>query len=780
MSIFFKHILRTVKKAPLQPLLILLTVIMSVAVGVTSFRFGRVFFVRAEEMGNEEVALGDITVTASSERSNGILFDSDAKDLLGDRARVLGDFSLVAFRDGEHGKKQPLLASGVDLSLADSFFLFDYYEYGEFNTENSDRAVIISKSFSDKSGLHVGDVIEVSVLNEKIEYKVEAVAENSGLLLKKDILLPIDSIIRLLSKRSAFISSLGNSFEPYNRLMIKCAEGEDPAEIADILSSSPLMSGCRIDNMADNTDGRSFALFESIATLLLAFLISGLAVLLIITSQSLMQKQRATEYALFCAAGASRSQIALLQYMESLIYAAVGALVGIMLSPYMLKYVISLFSWQSYEVFVGFEGIIFGIVMSFVLSFLGTFISVRRDKNRELALVLGEGNYPKATNEGYGALIGSGAFTAVCLVIALICGTRYRYIPMILALISFAVLLYVSSGHILKAFSAMLEKISERRKRSHGVALLAFKSLKNNHSLRHSGRLLCVLFALLCAIFICSGELTRQYDSFDNIIKGEMITVNMNSETAEKIKKDPIVSGVSTFYYSDAVMLNGQYEVMTIFTSGDSDKCLSEDFAPKTMPSNGEIVISRNVARLIGVRSGEYLTVEINGSEHKVKIVEISDIKIPMAYMDCSYVPTNMRMNCIKLNDGIEMGDSAYGEIIADISASGAQIIDEKEITGTIITMLGGFTSLIEITVVMAVVISLVGCANVFLDTVMSRKREREILCLCGMERARVILMHILEGVITLLFALAVGMLCGVIICLGLNVCLNSFGFALF
>lgn len=780
MAVFLKHILRTVKKAPIQPLLIFLTIILSVSVGVTAFRFGSVFFLRAEEMGNEEIALGDITVTAKSERSNGILFDSEAKKLLGDRAEVLGDFSLVVFRDGENGKKQPIFASAVDLEAADRFFLFDYYEYGEFNEGNVDRAVIISKSYSEKSGLHVGDTFEISVLNKKTEYTVEAVAENSGLLTKKDILLPIENIIRLLSERSVFIASLGNSFEPYNRLMIKCANGENAGEIADILSKSSLMSGCRIDNMADNTEGKSFAIFESIAILMLSVLVFGLSILLIITSQSLMQKQRATEYALFCAAGASRGHIAALQYAESLIYAAVGSVVGILLSPYMLEYAISLFSWQKYSVAVGFEGIIFGVVLSLALTFIGTFLTVHRDEKRDLTLLLGEGNYPKTSKDGYGALICTGALTVICIIVTLLCKVKYRYMPMLLAIISFAVLIYVSSGHILSAFASLMERMRMRREKTGGFGLLAVKSLKNNNSLRHSGRLLCVLFSLLCAIFICSGELTRQYNAFDNIIKGEIITVNLNADMAERIKKVPSVKGVSTFYYSDAVMINGKYEVMTLFTSGDSEACISEDFCPDNLPDKGEIVLSASVARLIGATAGEFVNVEINGVSHRAKIIEVCHIKVPMVYMDCSYVPANVKMNCIKLEDGIGVGDEACGEIVADILASGAQIIDEKEIIGTIMNTLDGFTSLIVATVIMAVIISFVGCSNVFSYTVLSRKREREILRLCGMENKSVVSMHILEAVITVVIALVVGVICGAIICLGLNVCLNSFGFALF
>ena len=81
---------------------------------------------------------------------------------------------------------------------------------------------------------------------------------------------------------------------------------------------------------------------------------------------------------------------------------------------------------------------------------------------------------------------------------------------------------------------------------------------------------------------------------------------------------------------------------------------------------------------------------------------------------------------------------------------------------------------------VISVIISLVGCANVFGDNVIMRRREREILHLCGMEKRKILKMHMLEIVITLILALILGVAVGFLLCVGLNVGLGSFGFALF
>ena len=153
MILFFKHIARTVKSSPYQPLLILVTLIMSVAVGVTAFRLSGVFMDRAVDKGNIDKELGDITVTASSDRDIGILFDTDAKEILGVRAEVLGTFDLVALMPSDNGAKI-VTASAVDLSDADKYFSFKYYEYGSFTSENiydSDRGLCFYRNWSSSS-----------------------------------------------------------------------------------------------------------------------------------------------------------------------------------------------------------------------------------------------------------------------------------------------------------------------------------------------------------------------------------------------------------------------------------------------------------------------------------------------------------------------------------------------------------------------------------------------------------------------------------------------------
>ena len=62
MSLFLKHILRTLRHSPTQPLLILLTVILSTALAITAFRLPDMFREHIALTYGGEQELGDVTV----------------------------------------------------------------------------------------------------------------------------------------------------------------------------------------------------------------------------------------------------------------------------------------------------------------------------------------------------------------------------------------------------------------------------------------------------------------------------------------------------------------------------------------------------------------------------------------------------------------------------------------------------------------------------------------------------------------------------------------------
>ena len=780
MRLFFKHIARTVRSSPLQPVLILLTLVLSVSVCITSFKLSQVFFVRSESMKEQSMVLGDITLTASSDRDIGILFDTDAKGILGDRADVCGEFSLVVFMDDGDKIDRLVSAAAVDLEEADRYFGFRYYEYGSFTTENIDRSAVISKSFADEMRIGVGDELSFALLGEDVSYTVEAVAENSGLFTQRDILLPMEGVVELLAGHSVFIASLGDSFMPYNRLMIKVAEGESAKALATLLTESVEMKGCSVELTADAQSGNAISVFQTISVMLLSLLLIILSVLLIITSQSLLRKQRSLEYAQFCAAGASSAHMAVMQFGENTAYALLGAAAGVFISPYMLNYVIGLFDWQEYSVAVGTDGIVLGFVLALLLSFVSTLITLKGDKHTDLALRLNESSYPMPQKFGTRSVAVCGAMLVIGLLAVIVCKIKYQYIFLFFALISLVLLIYFASPYAFGKLSAFVDGRLEKRTRSCGVLTLAIKNIKNSYSLCHMCRLLSVTFILLVAIITSSGILSGQHRVFKGIIQGEILTANLSEKSIAELKENDDVAGIASFNYDDAVTLNGERSAMAVYLAGDTDACVSAEFLPERLPQGNEIAISYGLAKLMDVDIGDSVNVNIRGKEQELTVSHIWRINAGIVCMDDSYVAGSQRMHCIKLARGNNADGEAYKDIITSLESDGIRLLDESEISGAVMETLGGFTSLLSCVIAIAVILALIGFVNVFAESLNSRKHERELLAQCGMEKRRVVMLHATELTLAVLIAAVIGVVGGAVLCLLLNSALHSFGYTMF
>ena len=145
MRFFGKHILRSVKRSPLQPVFILLTVVCSVAVAITALRLSVVFTEHSASVAGKEQLLGDLLISMRGDSDVRMLFCEDAEELIADKGEVVGEFRLSGF--AEVGEQDVFLSvSAVDLEKADAFYQFAYTEYGGFTTEHLDSSAVLSVS----------------------------------------------------------------------------------------------------------------------------------------------------------------------------------------------------------------------------------------------------------------------------------------------------------------------------------------------------------------------------------------------------------------------------------------------------------------------------------------------------------------------------------------------------------------------------------------------------------------------------------------------------------
>jgi len=780
MRLFLKHILRDIKRFPIQPLLIILTLVLSVSCAVSAFCAKKLFedHVRSLAAANEE--LGDIIISAGSADTR-ILFESDVKEALGENADVLGDFKLTGLSDNGN-EKFTISMSATDLVAADRYFEFLYIEYGKFTAEALDSSAIISKSFAKKNGFKLGDSVTVNILGKEQTYVIEAIAENTGLLAERDMVVSTDSLIGSLAEAVPSIGAIGGIMTPYTRLMIKSANGTSIDELLNKLGKVPAFSGYRIEP-THNTAQREFLFLIQMGSVwLIAAIVILLAAILTGTSLKLLESKRRLQYAAFAAAGASGSQIRFLRYTESFIYSVIGGIGGILLSVPMTEKIGSLFEWNTEPLAVGIGGILFGAIFSPALILSCTAAHIHKQKALPLAEQLLTEENEKVTGEHISrteAII-LPLLIAVCTVTITLLPVANRYIPAFILLPLVIRFVYVFVPVIIRFLANTAGNILIKLKKSRGDAILLSRSFANRFALRHVSRLVTILIALLFSVNLCRASLGNVMSTLEDLVVADIAVVGVGESYTDEIRNDKAVDSVTQIGVFKGTELPYGYTMTSISLSGDIDGCINDELMPSKLPKGNEAVISTGIAEFCGLSKGDPLTVKIKGTEYTLTVSEIISSGISVLFIDADGLGIGHDAVCFNFSEAAKNDAELKNEFLSKLEANGATTVEPKYLFGTTASTAKGFISLLEYATAASVVLALVGCLNSLAAFYASRRREFEILRLSGMSRARlsfnIALEFITVALITIIFVIPICAALGILI----DTVMGSFGFSIF
>ena len=113
MRIFGKHVFRSIKKEPLQPIMIIAVVMISVAVIILSVSLP-INIYRNERAGMHiDEWTPDLTVTLKSSANERLIFEDEVAAVLGDRGSVIGEFSITGFADHTDDDGKEYITEGM-------------------------------------------------------------------------------------------------------------------------------------------------------------------------------------------------------------------------------------------------------------------------------------------------------------------------------------------------------------------------------------------------------------------------------------------------------------------------------------------------------------------------------------------------------------------------------------------------------------------------------------------------------------------------------------------
>lgn len=772
MRLFYKHIRRSICRAPWQPLLILLTLTLAVALAETAFCISGAFWRQEGKKAAVEADMGDLRITARAGGSSRLLFEAPAQEILGEDGKVLGEFSLSGFceRDGMH---HTLEIAALDLERADEFYRFSYITYGEFHTQNIKNAAILSSETAQELGLAVGDRFTVRILENTLTLEVQAIAEESGLLAQRDMLISLDGVMQMLAERMPLIASLGDGFAPCTRLWIKLGEGVEAEAVRARLAADPLFAESYIAVASESEQFGFLLVLQLCFVLLFLMLLLLLAGFLICGSLELLHSARADQYRLFAQAGASPAQLRALLYAESLLYALFGGALGAWLAVATVRGAGSFYYWQKAPLAPGWQGTLFGLCFAPILMLICSMLYLRR---HPLGGQLKGERTPSKQKKTPQYLL-AGALLCLSLLLVFL-PVRYRAVPAALAVLVLTLFLFAVTPALLCLAARGATQFILRAKRPCGGLLLALKNLQNNAALHHMCRMLCAFLALLCTLGFCAHSLSAQIATVTSKLPCELLASNATKETAALVRRDPDVAGCARASYLSDVSLPNNTSAIGISLSGDAALCIPAEFLPEQLPTGREILLSKGIAAKAEKKVGEEIQIEIDGTSHSFTVTGILPISTNFCYFDATQIGIEPDMLLVRLREGAD-AISATERLTAQLESQGAITLPPQMAFGTLPLSMEGHSRLAYCGVVAAALLGTLGCVNLFVQQYNSRRRERRILCECGMPRRRIAAMLTAEGTLLFLLAALLAVAGATALCLVINAGMHAFGLSL-
>lgn len=765
MKLFLKHIGRSIKRSPLQPFLICLVATLAVALCVTVTRLSITFVDHAMDEAHADEQLGDIMITPRTDAASHLLFCEDVQGAVGADASVLGEFRLSGYTELS-ASTHVLSISALDLPLADAFYEFSFVEYDTFTTQNLNSSAILTTTAARNMGLSLGDSFTVRIWESTHTFVVRAIAQPTGLLSGTDMLIPISGLLQTLAEKLPILSSLGEDFAPCTRLLLRVADGVDRDALVERLSAEEALEGCTVS--LTNKDGRlDYMVATQLAFLLvLLSLLLVLAAFVICTALSLLQECRATEYAIFASAGASRRQIAVLTYLESGCYALLCSVLGVLLSYPILRFTGGFYPWLEHTLTPRPLGVAVAFVSAFGLMTCCTAVYLhrgRRDVSRhEVSRTVR-------------------ILSLVVLLLALLaCYTvpySMRVLPCALTLLVVLWVMYCWCSHLLCRLALFLERGA---KKAAPWLLLAFKSIARQRMLRHVARMLAVMLALILGILVCADQVTGQLEDMSEELPFDFAVMEVTAERGGAILQDGDVAAGMYLLYDSNVQLPDGTMAFALSLSGDLEECAPNGYREAHVPKGNEVVLSVGLLERLGCKEGDVIPLKIGGVTRDFVVTAQLYTNLNCLYFDASYLGLEPSVLCVRMREGAWESAEVQQRITTLAESNGGVILPSRYVFGVLPDTLGGHLRLTRCLSMVALVLGVLGCINALVQQRDARRRERKILSECGMCRADVRRMGVTEFFCVFAFAALCALPACALLCTLVDLGVRTFGIVLF
>ncbi len=773
---FGKHIFRSIKKEPAQPIMIILILSLCVAVLLLSVVLPLNIYKDAKESLGVDDWMDDMVVSLKATSDVRLLFEQELAEALGERGEVLGEFALSGFFLPEGEADRVLVEFGAfDLERADEFYEIRYVEYGKFTSQNLSRSAILQENFAAEHGIALGDTISINVLGRQLDLVVEAIAKETGVFLHSAMLVDISSVREELAERSPLIASLSSDFDPYTKMHIKLNEGYDAIATKAELEAMDIFADKVIEVVVDSVEGDYMTTVLIITVLMPALLLAIVAAMMMISSLNLLQKKRREDAVLFKLVGADAGHLNRLVYFESAIYAIIGGVLGSLLSIPAMEWLNINYQFEASEMTFGVAEAMIGMGASVVFTFLCTWSHIRRQKKKSLAEELSGGMLDADRTFKPKKLLVAIPLLILMPTIWILPATK-RYVPAFGAAVAIVILIYVMAPYIIGWIAKFVSFLLSKRRRGSGAWMLGARSCSNSYPLRHAGQIITVLLIIGISMAFVVDAVESQISTYVNFAKFDYVGYEVDDTTVEMIDELDGVVAVTKAYMDRNIAIHNHVSTHGVAVIGDREACFNADLMPDRAPVGNELILSLGIAKMYQLQIGDCVTCKISDIECELVLVDIIDNYGDFAFYDPEYVGVPLKMTCIVTDGTLE----AQERLLALFNERGVNYADKAEFFADVNHDAEAHIRVIKAILGVMIALTAVGVCNVITEQRIERRQEFQMLVQNGSTRRGLVALQAVEMGYMLLSAMLSSVVFAYLICRVLDYVAVSFGMTLF
>ncbi|MGH2332429.1 ABC transporter permease [Thermoanaerobacter mathranii] len=614
MKALFKLALRNIIAKKVRFFILFLTFVLSAVTLMAAIFFKDAAIESREEQLRNNTLNSQIVVLSSNERD--IYFKPE--DVLNKIKNIEGIKYIVERCGGVATyKDEKINVVGVDFNKQSQVYSFNYINHVQLPA--SENQIVVSKVFSKKYGLNIGDVILLSTQNNEIKFKVSGIAADKGIFQGGNIVfVNIDAAQRLF-KKEGLVYSIGITLKNLDSI----------SDVANDIKKA-IGSGYIVEERYDIGSYKAYVGTISMALSIFSAFAIFITLFLTYSTFKTVLYERISQIGTLRSLGATKMEIFISTYIESFIVITISTIIGLIVGFPFLHFILKLIVED--EIIMKFSILKFMLVffMLLVTGFLSVILAILKIFKISVVDII-KGNVEKHTKKKNILKNYAGAVIIFVSLILLILSEKMDngifYLLSGIILFSFSFILLIEFLHIL-INNTLLKFINLL---GPGGRLLN-KEFKRDFSRSAES---IILISIVIGIAYLSFTLSYLVkESVDKVYKGVDIVINTDSSMGSLDEKLSSISGVDKVV--SQLRVKKRIRGMDVEISGiDPEKYKDFSFEIykngsidelfKQLNYGKNIIITNTFAKNTNTKVGDYIQIKSKTKEkgEKYKVIGV-------------------------------------------------------------------------------------------------------------------------------------------------------------